>query len=182
MSQAGKETLVKSVLQAIPTYMMGVCKLPCSVCDDLTQLVRNFWWGSKQGQRKTHWLAWDKIIEPKGKGGLGFRDFRLFNQALLAREAWHLLTNPVSLCSQVLKAKYYPNGSLEDTIFAGNASPTWHAIQHGLELLKKGSSGEWGMANTSAYGGTLGYRVQHRTDRSHQGAHASLGGCLNSWT
>ena len=42
LSQAGKETLVKSVLQAIPTYIMGVLKWSCSVCDDFTWLVRNF--------------------------------------------------------------------------------------------------------------------------------------------
>ena len=138
MSQAAKETLIKAILQAIPTYIMGVFKLPVSVCEDLTRLVRNFWWGSRNGQRKTHWKAWEKMIEPKGRGGLGFRDFRIFNQALLARQAWRLLTKPNSLCALVLKARYYPNGSLVDTVFSGNASPTWHAIQHGLELLKRG--------------------------------------------
>jgi hypothetical protein len=117
---------------------MGVFKLPYSVCDDLTRLVRNFWWGSKQAQRKTQWCAWDKLLEQKGKGGLGFRDFRLFNQTLLVRQAWRLLINPDLLCSQVLTAKYYPNGSLEDAVFSGNASPTWQAIQNRLELLKKG--------------------------------------------
>lgn len=35
-------------------------------------------------------------------------------------------------------ARYYPNGRLEDTVFAGNASSSWQAIQYGLELLKKG--------------------------------------------
>ncbi|XP_020158424.1 uncharacterized mitochondrial protein AtMg00310-like [Aegilops tauschii subsp. strangulata] len=117
---------------------MGVSKLPMSVCDDLNRMVRNFWWGSSEGKRKTHWLAWPKILAQKMKGGLGFRDFRLFNQALLARQAWRLLTNPASLCAQVLKARYYPEGRLEDTVFSGNASPTWQGIQHGLELLKNG--------------------------------------------
>jgi hypothetical protein len=37
-----------------------------------------------------------------------------------------------------LKAKYYPNGRLEDTVFSANASSTWQAISHGLDLLKKG--------------------------------------------
>jgi hypothetical protein len=37
-----------------------------------------------------------------------------------------------------LKAKYYPNGFLLDTVFAGNGSSTWHAIEYGLELLKQG--------------------------------------------
>ena len=27
---------------------------------------------------------------------------------------------------------------MKDTVFSGNASPTWQGIQHGLELLKKG--------------------------------------------
>jgi hypothetical protein len=117
---------------------MEVFKLPLSVCDDLTKLVRNFYWGAKDGKRITHWRAWEKQQRPKKQGGLGFRDFRVFNQALLARQAWRLLTKPDSLCAQVLKAKYYPNGRLEDTVFSANASSTWQAISHGLDLLKKG--------------------------------------------
>ena len=138
LSLAGKEIMIKAVAQAIPTYIMGVFKLPMSVCDDLNRMVRNFWWGSVDGKRKTHWLAWPKIQAHKSKGGLGFRDFRIFNQALLARQAWRLLTKPNSLCAQVLKARYYPDGRLEDTVFSGNASPTWQVVQYGLELLKKG--------------------------------------------
>lgn len=118
--QAGKEVMIKAVAQALPTYLMGVFKLPFSVCDDLTRLVRNFWWGSKQGNRKMHWSSWDKLLEPKQRGGLGFRDFRLFNQALLARQAWRLIERPNSLCVTVLKARYYPNGSPVDTVFSRN--------------------------------------------------------------
>jgi hypothetical protein len=42
------------------------------------------------------------------------------------------------LCAQVLRAKYYPNGNLVDTVLTGNASSTWQTIEYGLELLKKG--------------------------------------------
>ena len=52
LSQAGIEAMIKSVAQAIPTYITGVFKLPASVCDDLTRLVQNFWWGSKMGKGK----------------------------------------------------------------------------------------------------------------------------------
>ena len=75
---------------------------------------------------------------PKYMGGLGFRDFEIFNLALLARQAWRLLVNPESLCARVLKTRYYPNGRLEDTVFSTNASQTWQSIVHGLELLKQG--------------------------------------------
>ena len=85
LSLAGKEAMIKAIAQAIPTYIMGVFKLPMSVCDDLNRMVRNFWWGSAEGKRKMHWLAWAKILAHKTKGGLGFKDLCLFNQALLAR-------------------------------------------------------------------------------------------------
>jgi hypothetical protein len=38
----------------------------------------------------------------------------------------------------VLRAKYYPQGNIIDTVFTGNPSSTWMAIAYGLELLKKG--------------------------------------------
>jgi len=57
---------------------------------------------------------------------------------MLARQAWGLIQFPDSLCTQLLKAKYFPRGCLIDTTFCSNASTTWQAIMHGLDLLKQG--------------------------------------------
>lgn len=124
-TQAGKEVLIRAVAQSIPTYIISVFKLPMELCNDLNRLVRNYYWGAEKGKRKTHWYAWNKITRPKKQGGLGFKDFRLFNQALLARQAWRILEFPDSLCARLLKAKYFPNGRLLDTVFAENPSRTW---------------------------------------------------------
>ena len=70
---------------------------------------------------------------------MGFRDLRLVNQALLARQAWRLIFYPASLCARVLKAKYFPQGNLLDTVLAGDTSPSWRGIEHGLALLKQGA-------------------------------------------
>jgi hypothetical protein len=139
MSSGPKEVLIKSVAQALPTYIMSVFQLPLTLCDELTGMIRELWWGTEKGKKKMAWLAWDKLTLKKCGGGLGFKDFRLFNQALLARQAWSLLEYPDSLCARMLKAKYYPRGHLLDTAFASNPSQTWQAILHGLELLKKRS-------------------------------------------
>jgi len=49
------------------------------------------------------------LVLPKGFGGMGFKDLRLMNQALLARQAWRLVAFHDSLCARALKAKYYPD-------------------------------------------------------------------------
>ena len=83
-------------------------------------------------------MAWDKMTRPKGEGGMGFREFRIFNQALLAKQAWRLLVFPDSFCAKVMKAKYYPHGHLIDIVFPQPTSLTWQGIMHGLELSKRG--------------------------------------------
>ena len=45
----------------------------------------------------------------KEEGGLGFRDLKAFNLALLAKQGWHLQMNNNSLVHRVLKARYFPN-------------------------------------------------------------------------
>lgn len=54
LSSGGKEVLIKSVAQAVPTYSMTCFKLPRGLCLKINSSIRNFWWGSKQGKRKTH--------------------------------------------------------------------------------------------------------------------------------
>jgi hypothetical protein len=131
-----KEVLLKSVAQALPTYMMSVFKVPFGIYDSLEKHTRAFWWGAENGKRKMQWIPWDVLVKPKSYGEMGFRDMRLFNQAHLAHQAMCLLIYPNSLCSQVLKAKYFPRGNLLGMAPAGDASPTWRAIEHSVKLLK----------------------------------------------
>jgi hypothetical protein len=70
LSKAGKEVLVKSVLQAVSTYAMGCFQLTNSQCTTLTSISSRFWWGEGDGQRKVHWVSWEKMCAPKGKWGM----------------------------------------------------------------------------------------------------------------
>uniref|UniRef100_A0A803PYY8 Reverse transcriptase domain-containing protein n=1 Tax=Cannabis sativa TaxID=3483 RepID=A0A803PYY8_CANSA len=73
-SKGGKETLLKSVIQAIPTYSMACFRLPVATCHSLESIMANFWWGVNENYRpKTHLQSWKKLCKSKRDGGLGFR-------------------------------------------------------------------------------------------------------------
>lgn len=44
ISRPGKEILLKSVVQAIPTYLMGVYRFPTVVIQDIQMAMARFFW------------------------------------------------------------------------------------------------------------------------------------------
>jgi hypothetical protein len=87
-SHASEKVLVISIAQALLAYVICVFKLSNGICDELMKIIRRYYWGAAEGKRKTHWLAWDNPMKSKDHGGVVFKDFCLFNQALLARKDW----------------------------------------------------------------------------------------------
>jgi hypothetical protein len=75
---------------------------------------------------------------PKKMGGMDFWDVHCFNLAILAKQSWRLINKPESLCAQVLRAKYYPDGNLLKAGPNKGSSFTWQSIIAGLQTLKRG--------------------------------------------
>jgi hypothetical protein len=138
LSFAGRATLIKAVAQAIPTYIMSNFLLPKGLCDQMESQICNFWWGSNVDKKKIHWVNWKKTCKAKSKGGIGFKDLRAFNEALLAKQGWRLTTNPDSLVAKIFKAKYYPNSDFLSAKHTQNSSFSWQSIQKASWVLKKG--------------------------------------------
>lgn len=89
-------------------------------------------------KQKMHWRKWEDLATPKGEGGMGFKDFQLFNQSMLAKQGWRLMTQPESLCARVLRGKCFHGGDFMSARNKKNASHTWRAILYGREALKEG--------------------------------------------
>ena len=83
-------------------------------------------------------MSWNKMCHAKREGGMGFRDPEAFNQALLAKQAWRILQTPSSLCAQVIKARYFPEGSIMSATCPSGGSFTFRSILYGRDLLREG--------------------------------------------
>lgn len=69
---------------------------------------------------------------------MGFRDLPMFNKAMLGKQGWRLMTRPDSLCSHVLKGRYYHNGDFLAATRKRHSSQTWRAILAGRDTLRHG--------------------------------------------
>lgn len=87
LSKVGKETLIMSPTQSIPTYCMRVFLLPSTLEEELQRMMNLFWWGlSIQQSKVINWLKWEKHTMKKEHGSMGFRHLHAFNLAMLEKQ------------------------------------------------------------------------------------------------
>ncbi|WZZ34229.1 hypothetical protein YC2023_017630 [Brassica napus] len=135
LSKGGKEVMIKSILLALPTYVMSTFLLPLEICENLASAIAQFWWSSNPPKRGIHWAKWEKVCLPKEEGGIGFRLIHEFNLALLAKQLWRLVQYPDSLVARVLRRRYFRMTSPLRAISASSPSYVWTSISAARKLL-----------------------------------------------
>ena len=78
------------------------------------------------------------LTQAKKEGGMGFRDLRNFNLAMLAKQEWRLLHEKESLVFRCFKAKYFPRGSFLEATDVPNSSFVWKSLLAAQNILNKG--------------------------------------------
>ena len=72
----------------------------------------------------------------KKEGGVGFRDFRSFNKALLAKQCWRLWQNPNSFLAKIMEGKYFSGSTILEARLGARPSYAWRSIHSSCSLLK----------------------------------------------
>ena len=83
-------------------------------------------------------MRWEEFCKPKIESGMGFKDLTMFNDALLAKQAWQLLHNKDSLFYRAFKTRFFLNCSILEVKEGTSGSYIWKSILKGRVVLKKG--------------------------------------------
>uniref|UniRef100_A0A2N9EFE5 Reverse transcriptase domain-containing protein n=1 Tax=Fagus sylvatica TaxID=28930 RepID=A0A2N9EFE5_FAGSY len=106
LSKGGRLTLIKSTLSSLPTYFLSLFPIPVAVASRIDKIQRDFLWGGMGEGKKFHLVNWAQVCQPVHLGGLGIRNLRIFNKALLGKWLWRFGNEREALWRLAIVAKY----------------------------------------------------------------------------
>lgn len=77
LNHAGRLQYIKSVLSSIPLYYMSTILFSKTFIDQITTIIRRFWWAGVQEENDTNPIAFrsrDDICQRTINGGLGIEN------------------------------------------------------------------------------------------------------------
>lgn len=110
LSYGDRLTMVNSVLSSLPTYYMCSLSLPKSIIENIDRARRNcLWRGTDINSSRKSLVLWERVCQPKSRGGLGVINLRLHNNALLMKNL-HKFYNRLSIpWVSLIWSTYYIN-------------------------------------------------------------------------
>ncbi|GAA0153470.1 hypothetical protein LIER_37684 [Lithospermum erythrorhizon] len=85
--------------------------MPITILDAVSSMCLKFLWGSKNSKVK-----WDDVCAPKEEGGLGLKNTKVWNKALLSRTLWNIHANAETLWVRWVHSYYLKGSSIWDFV------------------------------------------------------------------
>ncbi|KAK4384649.1 hypothetical protein Sango_3040000 [Sesamum angolense] len=101
----GRLQLIKSVLSAMPTYLLQTLKRLKYITERIERIFNKFFWGSFGNQKRMIWSSWEVVCYPTEEGGFGVRKLDDVIEAF-QHKLWWRFRNQQSLWSHFLLDKY----------------------------------------------------------------------------
>ncbi|GAV71775.1 hypothetical protein CFOL_v3_15264, partial [Cephalotus follicularis] len=92
LSYTSQLQLIKSTLATMQVFWSSTFLLPSVVIMECERIMRRFLWGGNGNSLKQSLVKWSKVCLPWQEGVLGMKSMKSWNQALLLKKIWNLLT------------------------------------------------------------------------------------------
>ncbi|XP_023758688.2 uncharacterized protein LOC111907126 [Lactuca sativa] len=133
LSFAGRLQLINSVLTSIHVYWASIFKIPIATINEIEKMCRSFLWANGEIVKGKAEVKWQDICKPKEYGGLGIKNLRRWNDALLAKHVWNVINNKNSLWVQWVRINYIGSRNFWDILQKKSMRWTWKRF---LEIRK----------------------------------------------
>ncbi|GKC66650.1 hypothetical protein Tco_1099248 [Tanacetum coccineum] len=126
-------TLIKSVLENLPTYYMLIYMMSVLVQKKLEPLRNKLFIGGDQDDKKMTWVRWKNCLASKKLGGRSIGSIFGLNIGLILKCIWRLLCQPSNSWARVIKNSYGLHGGINNDFAYNSNQSTCGAI---LSLVK----------------------------------------------
>ncbi|KAJ0510703.1 putative RNA-directed DNA polymerase [Helianthus annuus] len=173
LSIGGRVTLLKSVLNSLPTYYFSLYRAPESVLEALDKIRRVFFWGGSEEKAKLNWVKWQKVIAPVEYGGLGLGSLKDANLAMLAKWWWRFKEEPDGLWRRVIWAIHHTARDWNYILIKMSVAGLWKQIARAADEVKragvdltKAIKGFWVQVQKLCFGSMFGFWTNRWQRRS----------------
>lgn len=128
LSFAGRKQLLSSVIYGSINFWTSAFLLPKGCLKQIQSLCKKFLWSGKITGNANVKIAWTTVCQPKREGGLGLRDFGLWNKTLCLKLIWRLFDNADSLWAEWIKENRMGSRNFWEIDETKATSWTWRSL------------------------------------------------------
>lgn len=128
LSFAGRLQLVSSVIYSTVNFWISAFLLPKSCLKTIEAMCNHFLWAGDISKKHGVKVAWHQICLPKEEGGLGLRNFSLWNMTLNLKLIWLLFSKSDSLWVAWMRNHYLRQGSFWNAPIRTASSWIWKTM------------------------------------------------------
>ncbi|CAH1447584.1 unnamed protein product [Lactuca virosa] len=116
------------MLASLPVNWASVVLIPRGITNDIEKIMRNFLWNSGENRKGVAKVAWNEICKPKIYGGLGLKNLKDWNIALLSDRIWKILSGHNSLWVRWVNSYLLEDRSFWDVGYKDKMSWSWRNL------------------------------------------------------
>eukprot|EP00253_Pinus_taeda_P033970 PITA_33970 len=139
---ASRLVLTKTVLQAIPQYLLSMLPAPKGILQQMRTIQRSFLWNGNGDKKKWVLVAWNKLCKPKYMGGLNLVDPSIVNRTCGAKLWWRWIKEHNLSWAKYWKEKYTPDCNNQDMVRlqeVPEGSPIWNLVHKNRSIVQENS-------------------------------------------
>ncbi|GJU02352.1 RNA-directed DNA polymerase, eukaryota, reverse transcriptase zinc-binding domain protein [Tanacetum coccineum] len=108
-----------------------------NVIYDINKHLNGFLWCQGELTKGKSKVSWDNVCKPKEQGGLGIKDLKLWNEVLLVKQLWNVISKKNTLWVKWVNSENLKGKSIWEVNAKANSSVGWKEILKLRDKIRK---------------------------------------------